>query len=157
MEAMKYVKRSRKRGLATCGLNTVFRCMLGREYKLGGDGADIEGKFDCLGMLVEYTKRRYKKDILSRIEQYTDDYVTLYKTSKDAAIDALKGMLDREYIAIVKEYKLPGDIVLAELSYGLTLGIYGGNSHMMITSEQTGCTTIGTNFYNIVRAYRWPL
>ena len=58
-----------------------------------------------------------------------------------------------------------GDILVAytldendeddEIKYAV--GIYGGNDVYVITSKETGCTTINLRFYKVKGAYRWPL
>ena len=150
----------RKRGSrihSSLGLAYIFRVMLDREYRLGGDGKTIGEPFDCFGMIVEYLKLRYKYDILQISSEYCDDYVAYYKISKEVIFSILKTLLGDTLLNIVPVYKMPGDIIYARADNQVSVGVYGGNGVLMISSERTGCVSIGINFYEIESVYRWPL
>ena len=156
-------QRGRRRGntatISKVALHVVVRSFLGREYKLGGDGENFGEPFDCWGMIREYVKLRYRVDINKFKDNYVSEpYEQVYDELQNSAIYLIKELIDDNFIKVVYNYKMPGDIVFAVSGEDvMSVGIYGGNNVFVITTEATGCITIGMNFYKIKDVYRWPL
>lgn len=130
--------------------------LLGREYRLGGDGSVSGESFDCWGMLAEYCELRHRKNI-NCIRGVDGDYTYLYNDSRGAAMLLMNNFFADNFIRINTAYVSAGDILHVTDSNGdSTFGIYGGNGSFAVTSPETGCVVIHISHYNIEDCYRWP-
>ena len=135
--------------------------LLGRKYRLGGNG-QVQGEpVDCFGMLTEYCRVKFRVNIL---EMFKGEDLPFYEYSENFEItktvmkEAFKDFMDTYFLKIHVKYKLPGDMVWCDSkeSKGADafLGIYIGSQRMVVTSEFTGCIVMDTKYYNMKGAYR---
>lgn len=131
----------------------------GRPYKLGGNGSVLGEDFDCFGMLVEYCKNRYARDILSyeiATKYPVNNYEELYNGSYTAAMEVFKSFVKNCFLKIVPEYIMSGDIILVSADDKECFAIYCSNQVMLVTAPETGCVVVSLDQYKMKDVYRWP-
>lgn len=128
-----------------------------RKYKWGGNGEIKGDPFDCFGLLVEFCKLRKSIDILDVHSDKGYDFYNYHKFSEKVAMNMFVSYLSECFLPIVLSYKVPGDVLRCKYEDRDTVGIFLGNGEMLITSPKTNCIIIPTEYYEVRRAYRWPL
>jgi len=137
----------------------IFKRLMGREYLLGGSGKTNGAPFDCWGMLNEYIRLRYSHDIYSNLGKYNEiahNYITSYIEEPNALLSNIKDLLEERFNKIGAAFKRGGDIIVTSSKAVLTLGIYGGNDILLITSPNTGCIVMNLSLYDDCFVYRDP-
>jgi hypothetical protein len=145
-----------KKKKARAAAKTAIQRLQGRSFLLGGNGKDPGKPFDCFGMLVEYCYIRYGIDLYAKFsDKYPfDDYAEDYKKDTGLTLCQLSLFLDRVFVKVGLGYIVPGDILFLSYEDKRFIGINVGLQRVLITSPETGCIILGSEYYNIEEAYR---
>lgn len=131
--------------------------LVGRPYKLGGNGRVNGEPIDCFGLVVEYSKIRYGIDPCDLTDQYDyNDYADLYENDREDAFNMLRFFLNDTFVTVKVKFRLPGDIIICSAEDKESVAIYTGNQSMVVTTPEKGCHVMNTYYYSKIGAYRWP-
>jgi len=141
-------------------VQNAVRPLLGRKYKLGGNGTPGGEPFDCFGLVVEYSNLRYSTNILavhSESGYDFDSYAGSYAIDATLAKGMFKKYLDKFFLKMALGFIRAGDLLWCSLDGDEFAGIYAGLQKIIVTTPDTGCMSIGTEHYVKKDAYRCPL
>lgn len=158
-------KRGYRRDSNKMPIHLVVGSLLGRAYKLGGNGKENGLPFDCWGMINEYVRLRYSCELDPPSDEYpVENYKDYYSDAPEKVMSVFAQFMDEFFIKVNIEYRTAGDILLVATKDDdflkrkhPTIGIYGGQGTFIVTLGKVGCVSINLNYYNVESAYRWPL
>lgn len=128
----------------------TVRSLLGRPYKLGGNGKERSGHIDCFGMIVEYAKLKEKA---KKHENYSN-YEELFTENPKETILKLSDFLKQNLEQVEKGRIFIGDILICSYEEAEFAAIKAGLSRMIVATEDRGCILVNSDQYEIKEAFR---
>ncbi len=107
------------------------------------------GKYDCFQMILDFYNIKFEEFEGINNENYKE----IWKKDKNKAKEIYKKFIETHFIKIDKNKRLTGDLVVIDLKYFFTVGIYLGNGHYITFNENKGSyvSRIFTKDYSIYR------
>ena len=126
--------------------------LVGKPYVLGGHS--VEEGLDCFGFVYCYLERM-GIELPTEFEGVSiDKYHEFYLRDPEGAKEVMVRFVDSVLERGDEKSMIAGDVLLLETRGRTFLGVYGGNSNVLVAAENYGVVSAPVDLFKIKRVWR---